>query len=113
MERLTKYNNGRYETEPGVRMLYEALTKLGKYEDIGVSPEQLHEFSSIYLEKCEEVNRLSAELAEYKEVYSEVIKQLEDKIKALGGASGTDAVQDTAVKEIMWCLDVVRAGGRE
>lgn len=36
--------------------------RLAAYEDLGVSPEQLHEVSKLYLEKCEEVNRLRAEL---------------------------------------------------
>lgn len=60
MERLTKYDNGRYVIEPGVRMLYEALTKLGKYEDMGVSPEQLREIDVMFSD-------MAKELAEYKE----------------------------------------------
>lgn len=35
--------------------------RLAAYEDIGVSPEQLHEVSKLYLEKCEEINRLRAQ----------------------------------------------------
>lgn len=42
-----------------------------------------------------------------------VVEKMENKIKALGGASCTDAIQDTAVKEIMWCIDIVRSGGKE
>lgn len=38
--------------------------RLAAYEDLGVSPEQLHEVSKLYLEKCEEVNKLKAELEE-------------------------------------------------
>ena len=41
--------------------------RLAAYEDLGVSPEQLHEFSGIFREECEEVNRLEKELAEYKQ----------------------------------------------
>ena len=40
-----------------------------------------------------------------------VVERLEEKIKALGGPSSTDEAQDVAVKEIMWCTDVVKGGG--
>ena len=45
---------------------YCAMERLAAYEDLEVTPEQIKEFSSIYLEKCQEVNRLNAELAELK-----------------------------------------------
>lgn len=40
--------------------------KLAEYENIGLEPYQLRELDKIYLEKCEEANRLNKELAEYK-----------------------------------------------
>lgn len=44
--------------------LYGALYKLKDYEETGMSPEQLEEIDRLYLEKCEEVNKLRAELEE-------------------------------------------------
>ena len=53
--------------------LYGAVMKLKKYEDSGLDPyeveelqEKAKEVDKLYLEKCQEVNRLAAELAEYK-----------------------------------------------
>ena len=40
------------------------LKRLASYEDLGVTPEQICEMDRAYLEKCEEVNRLIAELDE-------------------------------------------------
>lgn len=37
--------------------------QLKKYEDVGLTPDQIREMDKLYLEKCEEVNRLKAELA--------------------------------------------------
>lgn len=42
------------------------LNKLAEYEETDLTPEQFAEFDKMYLEKCEEVNRLRAELAERK-----------------------------------------------
>lgn len=37
--------------------------QLKKYEDVGLTPDQIREMDKLYLAKCEEVNRLRAELA--------------------------------------------------
>ena len=42
--------------------------KLKAYEEIIDSPEKLKLIDALYLEKCEEINRLNAELAEYREL---------------------------------------------
>lgn len=42
--------------------LYGALYKLKHYEEICDSPDKLREIDKMYREKCEEVNRLKAEL---------------------------------------------------
>lgn len=42
--------------------LYGALYKLKHYEEICDSPDKLREIDEMYREKCEEVNRLKAEL---------------------------------------------------
>lgn len=56
MERLTFYDdNGRVVSRRGYEM---ALSRLAAYEDIGLTPEQILEIDKMYLEKCEEVNRL-------------------------------------------------------
>ena len=52
---------------------FEELTieKLASYEDIIDSPEKLKIIDELYLERCEEINRLKAELAEYKKLEEE------------------------------------------
>lgn len=50
--------------------LYGALCKLMRYEDTGLSPEQIREMDELYHKKCKEVTRLKDRLA-----YAE--KQLE------------------------------------
>lgn len=40
--------------------------RLAAYEDTDLEPEKIKELSDMFLEKCEEVNRLNVELAEYK-----------------------------------------------
>lgn len=37
--------------------------QLKKYEDVGLTPDQIRQVDELYREKCEEVNRLRAELA--------------------------------------------------
>lgn len=37
-----------------------------------------------------------------------ILEKFDSKIAALGGASSENAIQDTAVKEIMWCKDIVK-----
>lgn len=71
MNRLTYKNpNGTWGMNNGFNMskvpseLYGALYKLKDYEESGLSPEQLEEIDRLYLEKCEEVNKLRAELEE-------------------------------------------------
>lgn len=44
------------------RSVKELREKLKKYEDICIYPEKLKEISGLFLEKCQEVNRLKAEL---------------------------------------------------
>lgn len=39
----------------------EAFKRLAEYEAIGLTPDQLREVDRMYLEKCQEVNRLTAE----------------------------------------------------
>lgn len=43
---------------------WEAMGQLKKYEDVGLTPDQIRQVDELYREKCEEVNRLKAELAE-------------------------------------------------
>lgn len=42
------------------------INTLAAYEDTNLIPERIIEVDKLYLEKCEEVNRLNAELAELK-----------------------------------------------
>lgn len=44
----------------------ERFLKLCEYERTGHTPEEIAEFDKLYLAKCQEVNRLNAELAELK-----------------------------------------------
>lgn len=48
------------------RSVAELCEKLKKYEDICIYPEKLKEISGLFLEKCQEVNRLKAELEKQK-----------------------------------------------
>ena len=41
-------------------------------------------------------------------VFEKILERFDSKIAALGGASSENAIQDTAVKEIMWCKDIVK-----
>lgn len=50
---------------------YKIAEKLAAYEDIIDNPEKLKIIDELYLERCEEINRLSAELAEYKKLEEE------------------------------------------
>lgn len=68
MARLTFKNpNGTWGLNNGYDMkkvpsdLYGALWKLKEYEETGLSPEKIEEMDRLYLEKCEEVNRLAKE----------------------------------------------------
>lgn len=44
----------------------ELCEKLKKYEEICIYPEKLKEISGLFLEKCQEVNRLKADLEKQK-----------------------------------------------
>ena len=60
----------------------EAMTiywALKKYEDTGLTPDQIREIDRLYLEKCEEVNRLRNEL--------DAIKQATRDTKILGSVA--------------------------
>lgn len=70
-------NNG-YDMQKVPTELYGAIWKLKNYEETGLDPETLKEIDKLYLEKCEEVNRLTVELEEYKctafnKVYEKVL----------------------------------------
>ena len=75
MERLTTDRD--YEVDKGAyerhlkqgyprNMARERFLRLCEYERTGHTPEEVAEFDKMYLEKCVEVNRLKAELAERK-----------------------------------------------
>ena len=50
---------------------YKAFDKLAAYEDIIDDPEKLKIIDALYLERCEEINRLKEELAEKEEEFCE------------------------------------------
>ena len=68
MGRLTEWNKDKTHAQVGH---CDAYTKLAQYEDICDDPEKLKFIDELYLEKCEEINRLKAELAGYKELKEE------------------------------------------
>lgn len=47
------------------------------------------------------------------EVFEKIIEKFTSKIEALGGPSGDNEIQDTAVKEIMWCSEIVKQAAAE
>lgn len=56
MKRLThkaRFEAG-YKANRNV-LLWECIDKLGQYEDIGLTPEQIREIDRMYSEKCREV----------------------------------------------------------
>ncbi len=66
MERLTA------ERMNGIKAGYwsaskkeELVQRLAKYEDTGLTPEQITQLDKIYLEKCQEVNELRAQLPKW------------------------------------------------
>lgn len=72
--------------------------RLQAYEDTNLTPEQFAEFDKMYLAKCEEVNRLTAELEEVKKpkqgdlisrsTFAEEIKSLEVTVVGLRASKG-------------------------
>lgn len=80
--------------------------RIASYEDLGVTPEQIREMDKAYLEKCEEINRLKAELKEYEhmehalmEMYGEGAN-LKVFVKLLIGAVGAKQKIEAAGGEI-------------
>lgn len=63
-----QYCNNHYKDCPTINEIYE---KLAAYEDIIDDPEKLKLIDELYLERCEEVNRLKEELAEKEEEFCE------------------------------------------
>lgn len=66
MERLTEFHGGIWgmsvkAVENGYDR-YSVFSKLAEYEDLGLTPQQLKEIDMLYLEKCQEVNRLNTEI---------------------------------------------------
>ena len=61
MGRLTEWNKDKTHAQVGH---CDAYTKLAQYEDIIDDPEKLKLIDALYLERCEESNKLKAELAE-------------------------------------------------
>lgn len=51
-------------------LLYGALYKLMRYEDTGLSPDQIKEMDELYREKCREVARLKDRLAHAEDQWS-------------------------------------------
>ena len=54
-----KYCHNAYEDCPTINEIYE---RLAAYEDTDIIPEKFAELDKLYLEKCQEVNRLTNEL---------------------------------------------------
>ena len=92
MERLTTDRD--YEVDKGAyerhlaqgyprNMARERFLKLCEYERTGHTPEEIAEFDQMYLEKCEEINRLNAELAELKKQPHGDLISRNDTIKKL------------------------------
>lgn len=78
MGRITSKNNeGKpyiiaNDREFGFISLYgDFADKLAAYEDIIDDPEKLKLIDALYLERCEEINRLNKELEEYKKLEEE------------------------------------------
>ena len=69
--------------EPSVfeRVQLDFMKELREYRSVCDSPEKLKLIDALYLERCEEINRLKAELTEYKKLEEEgVLLRLKAKI---------------------------------
>lgn len=90
-----KYCHNAYEDCPTINEIYE---RLATYEDTKLIPEKIAEIYKLYLKKCQEVNRLNVELAEYKkQPQGDLIsrsKMIEDINKHI------NEVKDEDVKEV-------------
>ena len=82
---------------------HKLVYSLAAYEDLGVSPEKLHEISDMYLDRCKEINRLRAELAEYKNAEEQgLLLRLPCKIKDTVYA----IVKNKIVKDVVEDYDI-------
>lgn len=59
------------------------LAELQEYKNLGLTLEQLKEIDKLYLEKCQEINRLTAELEEYKQALKEMESEEHVKTSAI------------------------------
>ena len=54
-------------SKSAVESLHQVLVKIKEYQDLGLEPSQLKEISPMYQSKCEEVVKLTKEVAEYQQ----------------------------------------------
>ena len=68
MKRYTEWIDEETKTEVSIvhYKMHDAMVTLGRYEDTELTPEQILEMDKLYLEKCEEVNRLKDALGNIK-----------------------------------------------
>lgn len=87
----------------------ERYLRLCEYERTGHTPEEIAKFDQIYLEKCQEVNRLNSELAELKKqpIAYDIKKVVEQEHNYLI----TLTTPDTKLYENV--MRIIRASGKE
>ena len=124
MERLTAWDRGHayYKKcfeEPCLgggceiedcKLKIDICGNLARYEDLGVTPDQIREIDKLYLEKCEEVNGLKKEmvkLVEEQPTAYDVDKVIEKLEATACGEWGYPSVM-----EFDDVVGIVKAGGR-
>lgn len=95
MERFTEWKDGRGAGKPGK----DCHTQLAKYEDTGLTPEQIFEIDRLYSEKCKELAEKEKRLNTLNELHTEV-----EEISYITGVSSKTYVE----KDKMLYLDVLR-----
>ncbi|GHU42292.1 hypothetical protein FACS1894111_05990 [Clostridia bacterium] len=86
MRRLTYYNEKFeiYDLNKN-KLTSNVLERLGKYEDTGISPEQIHEMDKLYREKCEEVAELKELLQAEQKAHLSIEKGFHERVRELEG----------------------------
>jgi len=92
MKRFTEYHKGvlGIKTKSGTKSAFEISTSqntmqtigdfqdgidmFAKYEDLELSPQQIKEVDKLYLEKCEEVNQLKADVENLANINNNLVK---------------------------------------
>lgn len=108
-----RYSHVSYDCqiEEGRSKLEEALEKLASYEDIIDDPEKLKLIDELYLERCEEINRLKEDI-KILERRAEPLFPKEKRISTRYGRYDI-SVLENAIRVLETCKESLKASGCE